>query len=178
MLKTNHIPNEPAPCPWYRLFWPWFIVAIPLMAVIMGLVTVLLAVSTSDGLVVDDYYKQGLAINRVLARDRKAKELQITALVRIDPHTGKVHMQLEKSGQNSDSEILHLRLLHPTRANLDINVAMHPDGNKGYTAVVEPPTAGKWYLHIEPETQDWRLTKHIKLPGETSVRLGTNPASG
>ena len=175
MLKTSHLPNESLP--WYRLFWPWFIVAIPLMAVIMGLTTMLLAVSTSDGLVVDDYYKQGLAINRILARDQKAKDLQITALVRIDLLTGKVHMQLEKSGENSDSDILHLRLLHPTRSNLDIDVAMRSDNSSGYTTVIKPPAAGKWYLLVEPETQDWRLTKPIKLPGETYVRLGTNAAS-
>ena len=128
------------------------------------------------GLVVDDYYTQALAINRGLGRERKAIELQITALERIDSHTGKVHMQIDKNEQYPDT--LHQRLLHPTRSNLDVSVIMHPDGNGGYTAGVEPPATGKWYLHIEPETQDWRLTKHIKLPRETSVRIDTNLDSG
>lgn len=175
-IETNSLAH--VPIPWYRLFWPWFILAVPLMAVIMGLITVLIAVSNSDGLVVDDYYKQGLAINRLLARDRKAMELQISALVRIDSYTGKVHLQIDKRDNDSDLETLTLRLLHPTRSNLDVSIVMHPDSNRGYAGELQPPAAGKWYLLIEPETQEWRLTKHIKLPGETSVRLGTNSESG
>ena len=65
--------------PWYRQFWPWFLIAIPLFAVITGLFTVVIATVTSDGLVVDDYYKRGLSINRVLARDQQAAELGIKA---------------------------------------------------------------------------------------------------
>ena len=43
--------------PWYRQFWPWVLIAIPLAAVIMGGITLWLAISNPDYLVVkeDEY---------------------------------------------------------------------------------------------------------------------------
>jgi hypothetical protein len=43
--------NQP---PWYRQFWPWFIIAIPASAVIGGFVTLWLAITHPESLVVDD----------------------------------------------------------------------------------------------------------------------------
>ena len=40
--------------PWYRQFWPWFIIALPAAAVIAGFVTLWLAISRPDYLVVDE----------------------------------------------------------------------------------------------------------------------------
>lgn len=40
--------------PWYRQFWPWFIIALPAAAVIASLITLYLAVSRPVQLVVDD----------------------------------------------------------------------------------------------------------------------------
>ena len=57
--------------PWYREPWPWILMAGPAIVVVAGFATLAIAVKTDDGLVADDYYKQGLAINRVL-RARRA----------------------------------------------------------------------------------------------------------
>ena len=46
-----------------------------------GAVTIWLAVSSSDGLVADDYYKRGLAINQELRRDQAALDLGIAAAI-------------------------------------------------------------------------------------------------
>ena len=46
--------------PWYRQFWPWFIIALPASAVIASLITFYLAVSRPDHLVVDDEEYQRL----------------------------------------------------------------------------------------------------------------------
>jgi hypothetical protein len=37
--------------PWYRQFWPWFLIALPMIAVIGGIVTLIIAVRSSDPLV-------------------------------------------------------------------------------------------------------------------------------
>ena len=65
--------------PWYREPWPWFLMSLPATAVIAGLATVWIAVTSADGLVVGDYYKAGLAINQTLARDDTARALALTA---------------------------------------------------------------------------------------------------
>lgn len=40
--------------PWYRQFWPWFIIALPAAAVAGGLLTLWIAMSNPDYLVVDE----------------------------------------------------------------------------------------------------------------------------
>ena len=46
--------NEPKQTkPWYRYPWPWVAIAIPGAAVIMGITTLVLALSNPDPLVVD-----------------------------------------------------------------------------------------------------------------------------
>ena len=56
--------------PWYREPWPWLIMLGPAVVIVAGVITTVIAFKTSDGLVADDYYKQGLAMNKTLARDR------------------------------------------------------------------------------------------------------------
>lgn len=40
--------------PWYRQFWPWFIIALPASAVVAGLLALWIAISNPDYLVIDD----------------------------------------------------------------------------------------------------------------------------
>src|SRR3569623_1841960 len=61
--------------PWYREPWPWFLMSLPATAVAAGLTTVWIAYQSADGLVVGDYYKEGLAINQPLERDAAARTL-------------------------------------------------------------------------------------------------------
>ena len=70
--------------PLYRQFWPWFIISIPAATVVAAIITINIAIKTDDGLVVDDYYKEGLAINEDKARERKAREMQISAELSLD----------------------------------------------------------------------------------------------
>lgn len=56
MKQQNRSPN-PVPgrvLPWYKQFWPWFIIALPTAAVVAGFFTLWLAISNPDYLVVDD----------------------------------------------------------------------------------------------------------------------------
>ena len=61
--------------PWYRQFWPWFVLALPASAVVASLFTVYIAMREAPVLVVDDYAKIGLATHRKIERDRLAAEL-------------------------------------------------------------------------------------------------------
>ena len=45
--------------PWYRQFWPWFIIALPASVVIASFITLWLAISNPDQLVIkDDEYQR------------------------------------------------------------------------------------------------------------------------
>ena len=62
-MKSNQQQNgEQAPVviePWYKQFWPWFIIALPASVVIASFFTLYLAISNPDHLVVtdDEYYE-------------------------------------------------------------------------------------------------------------------------
>jgi len=74
--------------PWYRQFWPWFLIAIPFSSVVMGVVMINLAISGKDSLVREDWYKDGMAINQRLDKQLKAKELGIKAELTLDKSSG------------------------------------------------------------------------------------------
>ena len=65
--------------PWYKERWPWLLMAGPAIVVVAGFITAWLAVVSDDGLVADDYYKQGLAVNQRLQRDHYASQLGLRA---------------------------------------------------------------------------------------------------
>ena len=64
--------------PWYREPWPWLLMAGPAVVVVAGLFTAWLAVVHEDGLVADDYYKQGLGINKSSSAKKKRLPLRYT----------------------------------------------------------------------------------------------------
>jgi hypothetical protein len=66
------------PNPWYKEPWPWFFLAPITASMIVGFSMLGVAIDTNDGLVTDDYYRQGVLYNENLERDVKAKELGIT----------------------------------------------------------------------------------------------------
>ena len=49
--------------PWYKQFWPWLLIAIPVFAIVRAGHTVYLMNQQSPDLVVDEYYTEGKAIN-------------------------------------------------------------------------------------------------------------------
>ncbi len=69
----------------------------PAIVVLAGVITTYLAVVTSDGLVADDYYKRGLAINQTLARDLVARQLGLRAQIAFEPGFGRVAVTLDSA---------------------------------------------------------------------------------
>ncbi len=161
---------QQARSPWYRQFWPWFIMAFPASAVVAGIATVVIAVRNPDGLVDDDYYQAGLAINKVLARSDQAARLGLQARVLWNREDASLTVVLH--GQGPFPERLRLRLVHPTRAGFDEEVPLlrQADGHyRGLLARRPPP--GNWHLRLEPLDATWRLSGRARLPEMTAWRL-------
>jgi len=153
--------------PWYKQFWPWFLMALPATAVIGGIITIVIAMTNPDGLVKDDYYKAGLAINRTLEREQQATTLGLSAAVEWQPKQQQVSLQLAALGPVK-SERLLLQLIHPTRSGQDIRIPLLHQGNSRYTGLLAaPPAAGNWYLFITPEDESWRINGRARLPEQT-----------
>jgi uncharacterized protein len=154
--------------PWYRSPWPWFLMAFPAIAVIAGAVTAWLAVSTSDGLVVDDYYKQGLAIQQTMERSQRAVELGLQARVRVQADA--LELQLTGNSAEAVPEQVRISFSHPTRAGLDQTMVLA--GAQGrFSGSHKDLVRGRWDIQIEDESRTWRLNGAANLPTETEIRI-------
>ena len=166
--------------PWYRESWPWYLMLGPTVVVIACIYTAWLAITTSDGLVTNDYYKEGLAIEQTLARSHLADTLGLELHVQFssdgvrakllaDPISATTQFELPKS--------LRMSLSHPTRAGLDQQISM--DLRDGiYLGKIRLPASGHWLILFEDDVQTWRILGNVQLPalGEVVVGGRTEPA--
>ncbi len=172
--------------PWYKHPMVWMVIAIPLSAVLAGTVTIYLAVTTEDGLVVDDYYKQGLAINRQIARDQEAARLQLQAQVVVDTDTGFVKVSFDKGMMQDYPVELTLGLRHATQQQQDNFITLQRGIDNYYvgragSAAQAGIREGIWHVEIsrpaEAGNQAWRLSRRVRLQGYSRVHLQSGPAS-
>jgi len=154
--------------PWFAEPWVWLLIALPGAAVIGGIVTLYLAISTSDGLVVDDYYKRGKAINMDLARDEAAARYDLQASLLLDPVGRILHVELSPVA-GSWPDTLLLDVMHPTRAGADQRVALRHTGSGGYQGHLDALADGHWYVQLSAD--DWRLSGTLLIPQEAPLRL-------
>jgi hypothetical protein len=138
--------------PWHREPWVWFLISGPAIAIVAGFVTLGIALATDDGLVADDYYKQGLAVNQVLRRDARARELHLAATARLAG--SEVRVTLHGGG---DVPELRLRLIHATRSGRDQTVVLKASG-QDYTGRVVSQGGEPRLLVLEDAGASWRLT--------------------
>ena len=160
--------NTSAQNPWYREPWPWLLMAGPVIVVIAGFITLAIAIQSSDGLVADDYYKQGKAINMTLTRDAQARTLGYRAQLALNAN-GLIALKFDHD-LPSDST-LKLTLHHPTRAGFDRQILLRRGADNSYTAAMPPIDASRWTMTLENQARTWRLTGDWNA-GEKSVRLG------
>ncbi len=140
--------------PWYRQFWPWALMAMPATAVVAGLYTYSIAASNRDGLVVDDYYKEGQAINRSLDRGKLAQKLGLSGTLSFQGD--KVQLSMS-SPQLESAQQLQLKLSHATIAGHDQAIALHKAGTGLWEGQIQSLAAGKWFVDLLPLDESWRL---------------------
>jgi hypothetical protein len=142
--------------PWYRDRWPWLLISIPAISAVLGVAMLVLALQSDDGLVADDYYKQGLGINEVLDKKTHAGELGLSAQLSINDERSGVRVLIH--GQSLPAAQLLLRFVHPTRAGEDQRVMLKPLGGSMYEGALVPLAAGRWHVMLEDGEATWRLS--------------------
>ena len=127
---------------------------VSIIGIALGVATLIIAIENQDGLVAEDYYKQGLAINRVLAREKHASDLRLSAQMMV---SGKrIRIRLDGEGAFPDSIVL--RFVHPTRAGEDREADLSSTAAGWYEGILPPLSEGHWRLQIEDAQSTWRLT--------------------
>lgn len=156
---------------WYKQFWPWVLIALPASAVVAGIYTYTLAASGSSGLVVDDYYKAGKAINRSLERGQQAAQMGLQADMALSD--GAVRLLLDDTQVAANANLV-LQLSHATLPGRDQAINLQYQGGGSWQGGMQPLSAGKWYVHLSPEDKQWRLSG--TLPNAETLSLQLLPA--
>jgi uncharacterized protein len=76
--------------PWWQFGHVWLVVAGPVAVVLAGFVTLYLAVTRPDPVVSEDYYRQGIEINKTMDAKAAAASLAPAAQARNHAATGVV----------------------------------------------------------------------------------------
>lgn len=139
--------------PWYREPWPCLLMTGPAAVLVAGAATTWIAFASADGLVAEDYYKQGLAINKRLAREEAAKRAGVSAQVEFEPGTIRVLLK----GETPDALFVHLA--HATRAGHDLRLRLAQTGSGTYEAELPALPAGRWRVVIDDARGAWRIVK-------------------
>ncbi len=166
--------------PWHQHPLVWMMLSIPFSAVIMGVVMIWLAVDTDDGLVADDYYKRGLAINDVISLDKKAAELELNALIEFNSSEKVINMQFDKGLLDSYPETLQLTFQHATRANSDVVLILNHGINNRYIGhLPQAISHGIWYFEVSDKGgadtgKGWKLNARTRVAEDNSVHLKNN----
>jgi hypothetical protein len=142
--------------PWHRHRWPWLLMAGPATVLVAGAITTWIAFRSADGLVAEDYYKRGLAINKVLKREEAARALGVSATAVLQGHELLVRLK------GSETRYLFVHLAHGTRAGFDQRLRLEraPDG--AYRARLEELPAGRWQAAIEDPAGTWRIVRELR----------------
>jgi uncharacterized protein len=162
-------------CPWYRQPWPWLLALGPVTVIVAGAITVWLAIASDDGLVADDYYKQGLAINEVLHRDDRAAQLGLRANVLFNFDNRRLRVLLTGETAAPAAAALRLRVLHPTRAGADQTLRLSASSPGVFDGALADLSKGRWLLQLEDADRNWRLTGEMVVPRDVEVALQPRP---
>lgn len=161
--------------PWYRQFWPWFIIALPASAVVAGLYTVWLAVQTNDSLVVQSEVGMDVVTEQHEAAENEALRLGLSAEIGIDIESGAVEVTLFFAGGTPDPRSLSLEFIHPTLAVRDVTITLSramsaTDGAARWAGHFLTVPDGRHYVVLSSD-DGWRLSG--EWFGQELTRLGT-----
>lgn len=174
MTNTTLIVDKNAA--WYKQFWPWFLILLPGSVVIASIVTLIIAANGADSLVVDDYYKKGLLINKDLTKIAHAKKIDLSGGLFIKDNT----LQLEVDAKENSivlPPVLKMNFVHPSSAEKDFSITLlqvqKVTANKSKllisehytsqqdTALVNKLSEGAWYVRLLPLDEAWQLKGKI-----------------
>ena len=153
---SKRLPREDTQ-PWYRQFWPWFLIMLPASVVVAGISMVFIANRGADDLVVDEYYKDGLAINRKLEKIEQAASLGVSAYLAFEGD----QVVVTTEGPVTDAQ-LQLHLSHPLEADRDFTVTVVQSTPGEYRGRLVAGVGPRWHWALVSDGEPaWRLDGSI-----------------
>lgn len=159
--------------PWYGHRWPWLLMLGPFLVIIAGSITIWLAVTRPDAMVVDDYYVRGKAINQDLRRDRVAAQMHMTLAARYVQAEGQLRGELKSAGMASPGKI-RIHLAHPTQPEKDLHLTAEAGQDGQFSVGLAMLERARWQVLVENEQRDWRLNGSWKWPEQQTIAIAAD----
>ena len=156
--------------PWYTHRWPWLIMLGPAVVIVGGSFATYLAVTRPDAMVVDDYYKQGKAINQDLRRDRVASTLALAFEASYDPAKAILAGSMRGAGSPLTTP-LHIYLAHPTQPEKDLQLLVQPDAAGSFAVPMPMLERAHWQVVVEGPRREWRLARSWSWPRQQHLEI-------
>lgn len=148
--------------PWYKQFWPWFLISVPVLVMVVCAIIIYLSISRGNfSMVVDDYYKKGKAINAVIEHVEEAQKRNIAFEFSADK--GQLILRYT-TGQPNELTALKIFFHHATQARKDFSRMLTVTANGTYRASIPKDIDGKWTITVEPFNGVWKVSQKYQLP--------------
>ncbi|WP_428772478.1 FixH family protein [Vibrio sp.] len=154
--------------PWYKQFWPWFLIILPLTVVVWTLITVYVFSQNSVSLVTEDYYKKGKGINVDLSKINVAKELGLKATIQSQDNA--VVIRLDK-GKLEHYPAVKAMFAHRTLADRDFSQLITADAKGNYRLTLTEPLQGPWFIELTPHDELWLVQGRVNFPSSIAIEL-------
>jgi hypothetical protein len=168
---ASSFPVERVARRWYREPWPWLLMAGPFVVIVASLASAWMAVKSDDGVVAQDYYKQGLLINQRLKHAAPDPEPRLGAMITVAGGEVRVHMEGLTEGLADAPPILRLKLAHPATGSHPESVMLKRGADGDYVGALPAQTPGRWIVTLEAD--GWRLPTTTVAGHLSEIRLGT-----
>ena len=147
----------------------------PAIVIVAGFATAWLAIVSNDGLVDDNYYKVGLAVNQELKQRQLAAELNINAQLSLGADKRSVDLVLNGLPKEALPDTLQLRLVHPTRKGEDQRINLVRSGNVYRGEISQSLGTGRWHVVIEDPLAGWRMDGNWDIQKNNAVVVFAKP---
>ncbi|EGR2797586.1 hypothetical protein DU976_17195 [Vibrio navarrensis] len=154
--------------PWYKQFWPWFLIILPLTVVTWTIATVIVFSKNSVSLVAEDYYKKGKGINVDISKIKVAKDLGLNATIASDD-TG-VTIVFDK-GSLAHFPALTATFTHRTLPDRDFTKLLTADAKGVYRLVPDNHIEGPWFVELQPHDQKWLVQGRVTFPSPSTLLM-------
>ncbi|CAK6715421.1 FixH family protein [Vibrio harveyi] len=154
--------------PWYKQFWPWFLIILPLTVVVWTIVTVVVFANNSVSLVAEDYYKKGKGINIDISKMNVARDLGLNATVSSDNNT--VVISFNK-GELPHFPALTATFTHRTLPDRDFTKLLTADAKGNYRLTPENSIQGPWFVELEPHNKEWMIQGRVEFPAQPTILM-------
>lgn len=145
------------PTPGYRSPYFWLMLGPVMLSVVLGTTFLVASIVTWDGVVVDNYYKDGKSIEMRQEEDIAAQNLGLNALI---VQQGEQFLVQVSGNLSNYPETLKLYFIHPTKSDFDQRIDLaYQSGNRYLASQPVASFTGERQLQLQPTQADtmWRL---------------------